>query len=436
MIFNMVIGFYFVFYPVMKRSAEDFATLIHVNASTWHKLDENKKTDLAQRILHAHQIIFSSTLMSSNAKQSTSYLPYIYLLNQKLKKRSNNPLTIDYFPAEKYQFRITLQQSPTLYVYFEKSKIGTSPPYVFLSILLSSVLISILASYFLAHRLDKYFQPLIKASIKLSKGESPNPIDITGPSEIQLLSKSFNNMSQDVQQLLENRTTLLTGVSHNLRTPVARIKLGLELLPESTDPELIKKLDRSLNEIDKIIGQFLNMAEGMSTLTPQSCSLNLLIKELISEFNHIDADISFNPTTEIHCNISVTALKQILINLIENSLRYAHGSVIEIRIQQNNQHILINVIDMGPGIPDEIKNKIFQPFVSQPPHQNNNQKNNIPQNIPGGTGLGLAICQIIAKAHHWKLSISSESGNGTCASLNIPLTNTAHIDEQPDTETH
>lgn len=419
MIFNMFIGFYFVLLPIVKRSANDLTNLIHQNIKTWSASSAENKRALSQQLLLSQNILFSMELNQLAANKSTSYLPYIYFLKKNLNQKLDTNLSIDYFPGQQHQYVISINYPKPLYIYFDQSRIGTSPPLVIISILLSSILISILASYFLAHRLDNYFQPLIKASIKLSKGESPEPVEINGPSEIQLLSKSFNNMSNDVHQLLENRTTLLAGVSHNLRTPVARIKLALELLPENTDPELRNKIDRSLNEIDSTIGQFLKMAEGMNTLSPQNASLSLIIKNIIDEINtegsNTEIKINFSPTTETLCNISVTAIQQILLNLIENSLRYANGSDIEIRIEKCAKQIHIKVIDQGPGIPAEIQHRVFQAFVTHPTRHSEQS------NVAGGTGLGLAICQIIAKAHKWELTLDSDSSNGTCACLSIPV---------------
>lgn len=412
LVFNMSVGFYFIIYPLIKRSADDFATLIQNNAPGWEHSSEQQRQHLSQHLLKTQNILFSAEPNSTHIEKSHSFLPYIYLLKLSLQARHNAPVQIDYLPTEEYQYLITLSGTQPLYIYFHRSRIGTSPPNVILSIFLSSLLVSILASYLLAQRIDKYFQPLIRAALRLSKGETPDHIEENGPYETQMLSRSFNNMSADVQQLLQNRTTLLAGVSHNLRTPVSRIKLGLELLPESTDAELKRKIDRSLNEIDQVIDQFLKMAAGMSTLDSHACSLNQTINEQISKFDHYSTNISFHPEFDFTCHLTKTAFEQILLNLIENSLRYAGNSSIEIVTEKNQQHLLVQVIDHGPGIPDEIRDNVFQPFVSHPPNNSD---------VPGGSGLGLAICQIMARAHKWELALDPVSSGGTCARLTLPL---------------
>ena len=130
-------------------------------------------------------------------------------------------------------------------------------------LVLTIAVLTLVTALILARRLTRPLAQLAHAATQVGQGETPEPLPEQGPVELAQLARRFNRMAQDVRELLANRTTLLAGISHDLRTPLARMQLALEMLPRTADPKLVDGLRRDIEEMDRLIGQFLEIGHGL-----------------------------------------------------------------------------------------------------------------------------------------------------------------------------
>ena len=395
----------FLIYPVLNNSTDDLTRLIIKSAEQWQSLNATEKKYFVEKLYSDNKLLIS---VDTSAISGKAYLPYILLLEYKLNKALEQP--VDFYTTEKkttwYTARIYTQKAP-LYISFSREKINTSPPLYLITALLFSLVLSIITSFYLAQHITAAMRNLINAAKQLSQGQLPDKIPETGHEEIRLLTISFNQMSRDVNELLDNRTTLLVGVSHNLRTPLARLHLALELLPDNIDAQLRHKIDASLKEMNETISQFLNLAHGMNKENTFVCNLGDIIHEITANLQH-DKRLQSHIICDCAISIQLTALRQVLINITENALTYGDDKPVIIELECQPEAVFIRVIDQGSGIPDVMLNNIFQPFVR------------IANSRTKGTGLGLAIANLICKTHGWTLQLIPGIKGGTVAQLRLP----------------
>jgi two-component system osmolarity sensor histidine kinase EnvZ len=215
----------------------------------------------------------------------------------------------------------------------------------------------------------------------------------TGPRELASLSRRFNAMARQVSDLLSARTTLLAGVSHDLRTPLARMRLALEMLKTTPTPQLIERLERDIAQMNQLIGNVLDLARGLEHEVPASVELRDFLNEIAADFSTKGSVIGVECPPGVAA-IARQALRRAIGNLLQNALRYA-------ALSQTGW--CIGILDRGPGIDPARMETMFQPFQRGDPSRSP---------ATGGSGLGLAIVRELAHANGWVVKLSSRHGGG------------------------
>jgi two-component system osmolarity sensor histidine kinase EnvZ len=261
----------------------------------------------------------------------------------------------------------------------------------------------------LAQRITAPLARLDAAAKRIGHGERPELLPETGPLELAALARRFNAMSQQVRDLLTARTTLLAGVSHDLRTPLARMRLALEMLKSDPSPVLIARLESDIEEMNGLIATLLDLARGLEREPPVELDLTALLEDLASE-----ASTAARPIT-VHCPpcrraVPPRALRRAIGNLLQNALRYAPDGPVELVCEQHQSHYRIGVLDRGPGIPPERIAAMFEPFQRLDDSRS-------PQT--GGAGLGLAIVRELAKANGWQVRLEARTDGGLAAWIEL-----------------
>jgi two-component system osmolarity sensor histidine kinase EnvZ len=203
-------------------------------------------------------------------------------------------------------------------------------------------------------------------------------------------------MAQEISLLLTNRTTLLAGISHDLRTPLTRMRLALALLPDDVDPQLVERFERNLESMDELISDALRFARGTHEI-PQEIELYPFVEEILASFDQ-SITLERQAPPEHRAIVAPSAFRRVLINLISNG--WQHGGAVTVVV--NEQHV--DVIDDGPGIPEQHRQEVFQPFF---------RLDSSRSATTGGSGLGLAIVQQLCQAHGWIVSIHAGRQGGT-----------------------
>jgi two-component system osmolarity sensor histidine kinase EnvZ len=273
------------------------------------------------------------------------------------------------------------------------------------------LLLSLAGGYLLAARINAPLNLLVKAADRLRNGEQPEKLPDDSMTELREVSKTFNKMAESLAELDAERTLILAGVSHDIRTPLARLRLAVEMLPDEKGESLKFGMIEDIADMDNIIHQFLDFVKGVSGEPSQMVDINTLLKSLHERQTRAGRNLTlqFSPTYSIA--IRPLAIQRLLDNLVNNAYNYGGGNV-RVESTINASDVVISVLDEGPGIPESHVEKLLRPFERLDTARSN----------AGGSGLGLAIADRIAKLHQGKLELINRPTGGLEARLTLPIT--------------
>ena len=401
---------YYVLIPVAKQSGEDLAALLVLSAQTWVELPPEAQPDFEHELLNTHQLKLLSS--SPHSSLSDPGYPYLNILKEAIDKRIGKPVSVGYLPDHESWLWVDIPMADELLRFgFPKKRIGARPPVALLTISVAVLILALITALTLALRMSKPLAALSQATTAIGKGETQLSLPETGPDELAVLARNFNRMSREVAELLENRTTLLAGVSHDLRTPLTRIGLALELLPDIQDKELISGLEKDVAEMDRLLKETLLLARGVEKREAlQELELSRVISEVVSSFRQEASQIDWEPGIRLRWPIPVQVLKRVLDNLLANAIRYGDGNPVTVKLAEEETVPVIRILDRGPGIPDGMHTAVFRPFF---------RLENSRSMETGGSGLGLAIVQQLCIAQGWEITLQPRTGGGTEARLRL-----------------
>lgn len=268
--------------------------------------------------------------------------------------------------------------------------------------------LALVGAYLVVYRLKTPLGALAGAAREVGRGRHPDPLPERGPDELRTLARAFNQMTDDLRRLDRDRALVLAGVSHDLRTPLARLRLGIELA--GADPQTRDEMAADIDEMDGIIGQFLDFARGESSEALVEIDLAALGRELVRQYRErgqaLEEDIVETPPVQLRA----LAIRRLVTNLLDNAYRYA-GTGVMLAIRPTNAAIEVAVLDRGPGIPPDQVERLKQPF----------QRLETARSNTGGSGLGLAIVERIARMHGGRFDLLPREGGGLVARVTLPL---------------
>ncbi len=279
---------------------------------------------------------------------------------------------------------------------------------------LFALLLSLVGAWFIASRISRPLAALTRAAQQVGRGEHVDPAPEAGPREIRMLATAFNQMSADLERLERDRAMVLAGISHDLRTPLARLRLGLEMI--GGDRSMSEGLAADIDEMDKIIGQFLDFAKGESE-AGIATALDELVDDICERYAKLGRALVRGKPSAIRLSLAQMAVRRAISNLIDNALRYS-STPIEIEARQEGGFAVIEVRDRGPGIPASEAERMKRPFT----------RLEAARSDAGGSGLGLAIVDRVARMHGGRLDLLPREGGGLVARL---LLSTAGRDPRP-----
>ena len=287
-----------------------------------------------------------------------------------------------------------------------RSQIELGFPWAWLALALSAALIALIAATWLVRRVNQPLRQLAAAALVMGKGHYPEPINESGPSEVKQVAHSFNQMLADVKALDEERAVLLAGISHDLRTPLARMRLAAEML--SVDADLKQDMAQDIDEMDAIVKQFLDFARLADEERATVTNLNDLVADIVSHYQHRGIEVEFAAGAVEPFALRATGMRRALTNLIENAIKYGQPPI-KISTGRQQDRAFVSVLDHGPGIPDGDRERLLRPFTRLMEARSG----------PSGAGLGLAIVDRIAKLHSGQVELTTpaEGGLEVCLSL-------------------
>jgi signal transduction histidine kinase len=248
---------------------------------------------------------------------------------------------------------------------------------------------------------------LATAAEKLGEDINRAPLAETGPTEVRRAAKAFNTMQSRLARFINDRTRILAAISHDLKTPLTRLRLRTE---EIEDSELAAKFTQDVDEMESMVTQTLDFMRDATTTEPaQPLNVMALLESLQHDYN--DAGQGFEIRGGVTRPVSgrPRALRRCLSNLLDNAIRYGRQPSIE--VEERARELAIRVLDEGPGMPEAELERAFEPFVRGESSRSRET---------GGTGLGLGIARNIARAHGGELVLRNRAGGVLEAILSLP----------------
>jgi two-component system, OmpR family, osmolarity sensor histidine kinase EnvZ len=258
------------------------------------------------------------------------------------------------------------------------------------------------SAYFFARYLARPLRQLNDAVARVGDGKLPPPLPETGPSEIASLNRGFNQMLAKLRQADEDRALLLAGVSHDLRTPLARLRLGIEV--GAQDASTHEGMISDIAEMDKIIGQFLEFARDNRQAPLEMRELNDIVASAVERYQKAGNEVRFSRGELAPLPLRSTAMSRLIANLIDNALSYGAPPV-DVVTRADGRSTVLEVADRGPGIAADQVERLKRPFTRGEPARTGG----------AGAGLGLAIVERIARLHGATFGLLPREGGGTCA---------------------
>jgi two-component system osmolarity sensor histidine kinase EnvZ len=282
-----------------------------------------------------------------------------------------------------------------------------------------TLVLSLFGAVFISRLINQPLARLTTATRAVAKGQTPEPLPEKGPTEIREANRSFNQMVADLNRVESDRAVILAGISHDLRTPLARMQLEVELAHLSDEAR--DGMHSDLAQMDAIINQFLDYARPSDKSSLGPTDLSGLLMDCTREVAHIhDVKVEGNIADGLHVNGNSTDLKRVIHNLVENARRYGksaetHIAEISINARAEQGFAVIDVADRGPGIPESEMERLLRPFT----------RLDTARGQANGAGLGLAIVERVIKRHQGSLKLSNRDRGGLQVRISIPLDSTA-----------
>ena len=319
------------------------------------------------------------------------------------------PLTFTDIPGPKKHFQghLRLSDGSPVTIDVRPSMVPLSP---WLPVVLLGQLALMLACTWLAVRIAiRPLTRLANAVETLDPNAHPINLDEKGPNEVAYAARAFNSMQARIAAYLKERMQLLAAISHDLQTPITRMKLRAEFMDDSAEKD---KLWNDLGEMEHLVREGVAYARSIHGSTEESRRTNLdsFLDSLVFDYQDMGKEVQLSGKSDAVIDTRPHALRRVLVNLTDNALKFAGAA--ELLIQRDKSSLSIKVMDRGPGIAEEELAQVMEPF-----YRVENSRNR----STGGTGLGLAIAQQLALALGGSLTLSNREGGGLCAELKLPL---------------
>ena len=270
-------------------------------------------------------------------------------------------------------------------------------------------LLALAGAVFLVSRVTQPLRELAKAAREFGQGKNPAPVAEIGPVEVKSVASAFNQMRNDLARIERERATFLAGVSHDLRTPLSRLRLGIEMLP--AEPSARHDLEQDIEDINSVISQFMDFARDENHEPLTTMNLNLLAQSAAERAERVGARITLELGAIEAAPIRPLAMQRVIANLIDNAVKHAGPNII-LRTQSDAKQISLSVLDQGPGIPAAEAERLKQPFTRLDDARSGKS----------GAGLGLAIVDRIVKLHGGTFLLLPRESGGLEARVILPFT--------------
>ena len=322
-----------------------------------------------------------------------------------LSAKLRRPYTMDWTTdARAVLIRVQLEDA-VLEVEAPRKRLYSSTIYIFvLWVGGTALLLFGIAALFLRNQV-RAIRRLAAAAEAFGIGRERGPIKLEGATEVRQAAAAFNRMQARIQRFLTQRTEMLAGVSHDLRTPLTRLRLALAMLPKT--PELLPEttdMTADVSEMERMISGYLAFARGEGAEQAQPIDLTAMLEDVATAARRTGAQVDLDSPAGLTVNLRPDAARRAVTNLVENARR--HASRVHLSVEPGGRTVSVLVDDDGPGIAPNRRESVFKPFES---------------GADDGTGLGLTIARDIARAHGGEIHLEESPLGGLRARLRLPV---------------
>jgi two-component system osmolarity sensor histidine kinase EnvZ len=326
-------------------------------------------------------------------------------LNQALQSRLNQPFRIDLLDDGGAEIKVQLSDG-VMSAGVPRNRLSSSTTYIFVMWMLGSSLVLLAVAIVFLRNQVKSLRRLAEAADSFGKGLAVPSFKVEGAVEIRRAAIAFMTMRDRLQRQVRQRTQMLAGVSHDLRTPLTRMKLALELL--GNDPT-VAELKSDVAEMEHMVHGYLDFVRGQGTEASVETDISLLIEDLAADLRREGTPLTVTPPPEFVMPVRPNALRRCLANLIGNARRHATHVWLTGLVAADGIDILVD--DNGPGIPPANRARVFRPFVRLDASRNP---------LTGGVGLGLTIARDVARSHGGDIRLETSPRGGLRARVHLP----------------
>ncbi len=415
LVFQLASGaaiFFYLLLPLAQRSADDLAALVVLSARTWVELPAVARPAFAEELAHSHRL--TVTVSPAPLGEPAGHHPYLHFLREALAARLGPDTAPRVTESADGRFHADIPMAGQLLRFsFARDLIAPRPSRALLWSGATGLLVTLILAGSLARRIAAPVARLADAARQIGGDETPPRLPESGDRELAELARIVNRTAAQLAARRENQNTLLAGVSHDLRSPLARLKMALGMLAEERESPLLARMERDVTEMETLIRAQLELARSREREAAVPTDLDALLHELIEA-----AEAQSPGQTRLRadgppCQTAVAplALRRIVGNLLDNALRHGGPGRLQLVRRRCASGLLIGVRDRGPGIPAALRENVFRPFFRLDPSRNRDT---------GGSGLGLAIARQLADTQGWTLAVKPRVGGGASVWLAVP----------------
>ena len=394
--------------PLARRSADDLAAKIHLAAQTWVELPPATRADYEMELAFRHNLELGEARTRWPERADPGY--FGGLIVAALTQRARQDVVLRQGPDPDWEWVELRISDKLLRVGYDRERYILDAPLAAVGVFLLGAALTVLTALLMARQLSRRLGGLADKAREVGQGRDPVRLPENGPLELRELTAAFNSMAEEVRSLLENRTVLLSGISHDLRTPITRLKLALSML-EDADPAMVSRMETDLDEMNRLITDMLAFARALKMEDVAECDLTRVLDDLAGQAARL-GPVEWLPGPPCPVRVGEAALRRVLANLLENARRYGDGKAVTLALERREKEIRIGVLDRGPGIPAAQREAVFRPFYRLEESRNREA---------GGSGLGLAIVRQLVDAYGWRIELADREGGGLRAELVVPV---------------
>jgi two-component system osmolarity sensor histidine kinase EnvZ len=329
-------------------------------------------------------------------------------LSDALEARVERPFIIDSRSLEELvEIHVQLAEG-VLQAVVERRRLFSSTTYVFFLWMLGTSLVLLSMATLFMRRQVRPIKRLAQAADDFGKGRDVGEFVLDGAAEVEVAGRAFNQMRARIRRQIQQRTEMLAGVSHDLRTPLTRMKLQLAMMGQTP---AIEELKRDVDDMDRMVNAYLAFARGEGTEQPSEVDIVAAIGDVVAGARRDGTRIGFaTAEEELTVPLRRDAFRRALTNIVTNAQR--HANRVDVALNRRRGRVEILVDDDGPGVPHDKREEVFKPFFRLEASRNVET---------GGTGLGLTIARDILRSHGGDLTLGDSPLGGLRAVLQLPV---------------